>query len=47
MKQGSQTTLHCALNSHEKLQNGKYYSDCKPAKSKAIGDNSEKIMGIK
>ena len=56
VKQGSQTSLHCALIPHEKLENGKYYADCKTAfhrpdsnnvlKMKKLWDISEKLVKL-
>ena len=54
--QGSQTTLHCSLIPFEKLENGKYYVDCKVATpyklaqikemSKNLWEESEKLVGL-
>ena len=55
-QQGAQTTLHCALISHEKLENGKYYSDCQTkwtrsaevdsVKMKKLWEISEKMVNL-
>lgn len=54
--QGSQTTLHCSLIPFEKLENGKYYVDCKVATPKKLTqikemstrlwEESEKLVGL-
>ena len=54
--QGSQTTLHCSLIPFDKLENGKYYVDCKVATpnklaqikemSKKLWEESERLVGL-
>lgn len=46
---GAQTTLHCALEDHEKLEGGMYYSDCKVKKENKLAyiqENADKLWTL-